>query len=234
LEAAKKIVDAIYEQEINHKTYSILLSNSTEFDSKDYFDTRSSDFMPAHFRAFSAQFNYLNWDKVMDSNYKLFSFMQNKYSDEAGLIPDFIQHIHLGAQPAKSNYLESKYDGCYNYNACRVPWRIATDFILNGEIKSKKIVDKINKWIKETTNNNPDNISAGYTLEGDDLKNRNFEALSFITSFAVGAMVDAKNQTWLNNLWTYIEHFKISEFDYYDNTIKMINLIILSGNYWKP
>ena len=26
----------------------------------------------------------------------------------------------------------------------------------------------------------------------------------------------------------------MKDFDYYDNTIKMIDLIILSGNYWAP
>ena len=44
----------------------------------------------------------------------------------------------------------------------------------------------------------------------------------------------AENQEWLNKLWDYITRFKLRDFDYYDNSIKMINLIILSGNYWAP
>ena len=58
--------------------------------------------------------------------------------------------------------------------------------------------------------------------------------MSFIASFAVAAMVDTKNQAWLNKLWDYIVSFDIDQFDYYDNSIKMFNLIILSGNYWVP
>jgi hypothetical protein len=50
---------------------------------------------------------------------------------------------------------QSKYDGYYNYNACRVPWRIATDFIIGGDKRSREIVEKINTWIRETTQNNP-------------------------------------------------------------------------------
>jgi len=42
------------------------------------------------------------------------------------------------------------------------------------------------------------------------------------------------NRQWLNKLWDYIVGFKMKDFDYYDNTIKMIDLIILSGNYWAP
>jgi hypothetical protein len=105
---------------------------------------------------------------------------------------------------------------------------------MNGDKRSREIVGKINKWIRETTQNNPDNISAGYTLAGDDIRTRNFEAMSFIASFAVSAMVDSKNQLWLNKLWDYILSFDLDQYDYYDNTIKMLDMIILSGNYWEP
>jgi hypothetical protein len=130
--------------------------------------------------------------------------------------------------------MESRYDGAYNYNACRVPWRIATDYILTGDSRSKIFAERINYWIRLTTENIPDNISAGYTLGGDDLRGRNFEAMSFISSFAVSAMVSAENQEWLNKLWSYILSFDLDQFDYYDNSIKMIELIIISGNYWSP
>jgi endo-1,4-beta-D-glucanase Y len=233
LEEAKNIIKAINEQEINEKTFNILQSNSIESDSKDYFDMRSSDFIPSEIRSFMFTANK-TWSSVLDNNYKLFNFLQKTYSKEIGLVPDFIQNIGSKPKPAKKFYLESKYDGIYNYNACRVPWRIATDYIVNGDKRAKQFVEPINKWIRETTENNPDNISAGYTLSGVDLKTRNFEALSFICSFSISAMVDIKNQAWLNRLWDYITNFKLKEFDYFDNSIKMLNLIILSHNYWAP
>jgi endo-1,4-beta-D-glucanase Y len=233
-EAAQNLLRDIMKQEINHSCFSVLLSDAVESDSKDYFDMRSSDFMPSHFRLFAKVSGDADWNKVIDSNYALFSFMQKKYSPGAGVFPDFIIHINTVPRPARPGYLESRLDGHYNYNACRIPWRIGIDFILNGDGRAKKILDKINKWIRETTLDNPDNISAGYDLNGDDLKKRNFEALSFITPFAVSAMTDPRHQPWLNKLWDYILHFDLDDFDYYDNTIKMLNLVILSGNYWQP
>jgi endoglucanase len=231
---AESLINAILEQEINSKKFTVLLSNSIEFDSEDYFDMRTSDFIPSEFRAFYNATKNISWLNVIDSCYKLFGYLQNTFSPGIGLVPDFVQgNIHK-IRPAKRYYLESRYDGVYNYNACRVPWRIATDYIINGDNRSKEFVDPINAWIQETTKNNPDNISAGYTLSGEDLKSRNFEALSFISSFAISAMVDHKNQVWLNKLWDYVIHFKLKDFDYYDNTIKMLNLIILSHNYWSP
>lgn len=234
LQEAQLAIEALKEQEINTETYSVLLSNAVVPQSGDYYDTRCSDFMPAHFKAFGKATHDNFWNKVADTNYDLFKFLQHQYSPAAGLVPDFVEHVNKNLGAARPNYLESKYDGAYNYNACRVPWRIATDFIINGDGRSKQFVEKINKWLRKKTGNNPANICAGYTLEGDALANRNFEAMSFIASFSVGAMVDFNNQEWLNKLWDYIFNFDIDQFDYYGNTIKMITLIILSGNYWAP
>jgi endo-1,4-beta-D-glucanase Y len=234
IKEGKAIINAIMQYEINHKTWSVLLSDGVEAESKDYFDTRSSDFMPSHFKAFELATHDERWNEVINTNYKLFNDLQKNYSPDAGLIPDFIVNINKKAKPAPPSFLESPYDGYYNYNACRVPWRIATDYLLTGDKRSKAIADKINQWIKETTNNNPYNLSAGYTLSGNDIKGRNFEALSFIAPFAVSAMVDNKNQAWLNKIWDYMTAFKMKDFDYYDNTIKLLDMIIISGNYWEP
>ena len=231
---AQNMIASIMQHEINPHTYSVLLSDAIEYDSKDYYDTRSSDFMPDHFKAFSRATHDYKWTKVINLNYRLFSILQKKFSPDAGLLPDFIVHLDKKAQPASPNFLESPYDGYYNYNACRVPWRIATDYLLSGDKRSKIMAGKINRWIRETTQNKPDNISAGYTLAGNDIKGRYFEALSFIAPFAVSAMVDKKNQQWLNDVWDYLINFKLKDYDYYDNSIKLLDMIILSGNYWQP
>src|SRR5476651_2126483 len=184
LQEAKLLITDIMGYEINQKTYTILISNESGPESNDHFDTRSSDFMPSHFRAFKAATGDARWDKVIDNTYKLFAGMQSKYSPDAGLIPDFVQRVNRNPHPAKSHYLESKYDGAYNYNACRVPWRIGIDYLLYGDARAKTIEAKINTWLRGTTQGNPDNISAGYSLAGNDLPDRNFEALSFIAPFA--------------------------------------------------
>ncbi|MGZ3821160.1 MAG: glycosyl hydrolase family 8, partial [Mucilaginibacter sp.] len=209
LKEATSMIASIMQHEINQRTFSVLLSDAIEYDSKDYYGTRSSDFMPDHFKAFSRATNDYRWTKVITLNYRRFSILQKKYSPDAGLIPDFITHLDKKAQPAPANFLESPYDGYYNYNACRDPWRIATDYLLTGDKRAKIMVSKINKWIRETTRDKPDNLSAGYTLDGNDIKGRYFEALSFIAPFAVSAMVDKKNQQWLNDVWDYLVAFKL-------------------------
>ena len=300
---ALAMIDAIRHQEINPETYVIMEDNTGKPRNRDYFDMRSSDYMPDHLRAFRDATGDPYWDTVINNNYRVFRYLQNTYSPEVGLVPDFIKNIrfspesiiaspgqvntsgqgsdtsnitgpgtqskidsasksskpkasrpqtvestpgtgpfperdsddvNLFAQPVQPNYLESKYDGVYNFNACRVPWHIGTDFLVSGDPRAAAFLTRINNWIKSTTKGNPDNISAGYNLSGEDLPHRYFEALCFICPFAVAAMSSPDNQEWLNKLWDYIQHFKLKDFDYYDNTIKMLDMIILSGNYWTP
>jgi hypothetical protein len=316
---ALAMIDAIHQQEINPENYIVMEANGENPRSKDYFDMRSSDYMPDHLRAFRTASGDSFWDTVLNNNYRIFRYLQNTYSPEVGLVPDFIKNIRitsgqvsatpgqptappsqaaavpsqpaasnaaanapvtnsplmstspaqvsaaslnptpplltgpnamaltassasldsaddatLFAQPVQPNYLESKYDGVYNFNACRVPWHIAADYLVSGDPRAGAFLSRINTWIQATTKGNPDNISAGYNLSGEDLPHRYFEALCFICPFAVAAMSSPDNQQWLNKMWDYIVHFKLKDFDYYDNSIKILNMIILSGNYWSP
>jgi hypothetical protein len=264
------MIDAIRHQEINPQTYIVMADNTSRPRSRDYFDMRSSDYMPDHLRAFRDATGDPFWDTVINNNYRVFRYLQNTYSPEVGLVPDFIRNIHFSpehltaassqaatldpalvpgtgpllerdsddihifAQPVKPDYLESRYDGVYNFNACRVPWHLGADYLVSGDPRAAAFLTRINKWIQTTTNGNPDNISAGYNLAGEDLPHRYFEALCFICPFAIAAMSGPDNQEWLNKLWDYIQHFKLKDFDYYDNTIKMLDMIIMSGNYWTP
>lgn len=235
---ALDMIAAIQREEINPFTYIVMEANGESPRSHDFYDMRSSDFMPDHIRAFRQATGDSTWDSVLDNNYRVFHYLQDTYSPDAGLVPDFIKHIHLKeeitATPAQPNYLESKYDGVYNFNACRVPWRVAADYLVSGDQRAAEFLSRINPWIRSTTKGIPDNISAGYNLSGEDLPHRYFEALCFICPFAVAAMASPDNQEWLNKLWDYVTNFKLKDFDYYDNSIKMIDLIILSGNYWAP
>lgn len=233
LQEARATINEIMRYEINPKTWTVLLGEGLDEESGDWFATRTSDFMPSHFKAFQQVTGDMRWKKVIDAEYKLFSYMQRTYSPDAGLLPDFIIDINKKPKPARPNFLESRYDGQYNYNACRDPWRIGTDYIMNGDARAKAIAGKINTWVRETTSNDTYNLSAGYTLAGNDINQRYFEALSFIAPFGVSAMIDAKNQVWLNKVWIYLNGFKLKDYDYYDNSIKMLNMIIMSGNYWQ-
>jgi endo-1,4-beta-D-glucanase Y len=234
LNEAKEMIKAIMKDEVNRTIWTTKLCDCINETSKTYSDTRSSDFIIDHFRAFWKITKDKKWLKVIDEDYYLLWLMQTNFSPETGLLPDFIEQCNTEPIPAQPNYLESSYDGNYYYNACRVPLRIAADYLIYGDKRGLQTVETINKWIKLKTDNSPENIKAGYTLGGKALPHSDYYSPSFIAPFAVGAMVSKDNQKWLNDLYKYLIYSDIKNFRYFDNTLKMLSLIVLSRNYWSP
>jgi endo-1,4-beta-D-glucanase Y len=198
----------------------------------DFYDaTRSSDFMPDHLASFAAATGDPVWSQVASHTYEIMDDVQTGYAPETGLLPDFIQSPLSNPRPVNGTFLENPTDGEYSYNACRDPWRIATDFLVNGDPRSKTIAQRMNTWIQGATGGNPDNIRAGYSLAGEGIGN--YVDTSFVAPFGVAAMVDASNQAWLNSLWDAVA-VTGGESGYYGDTITMLSLITMSGNWWSP
>jgi endo-1,4-beta-D-glucanase Y len=234
---AKRIIRDIMRYEVNPVTWTPKLGNWAWSYDPDYFDTRTSDFILAHFRAFQKVTGDRRWGFVIERCYRLIARMQKRFSPSTGLLPDFILKTNLLPVPAKRHFLESSYDGAYYENACRTPWRLATDYLINGDERAKKALGRINDWIMRTTEGDPERIKAGYYLNGKSLPGSDYPSAAFVAPLAVGAMVDASNQLWLDHLWTYLvrdDVFQIAPQMYYENTLKMLALIVLSGNWWAP
>jgi hypothetical protein len=47
-------------------------------------------------------------------------------------------------------------------------------------------------------------------------------------------MLDPENQEWLDKLYSKILSSNINNGGYYDNTLKLLSMITISGNYWVP
>jgi len=246
---ALKMLDAILKYEINPKMNTILMSNDNhpeiyEKDMKyyeshpsdyDYNDLRSSDFMPVQLRVFNNYLPNKAWLYVLEKTYKIIGQLQDEYSPKAGLIPDFIVFREKKYQPAPSNYLESKNDGNYYYNACRVPMRIALDKLLFGNSQADSILTPINEWIQQKTGNSIDKINCGYNLNGQKIGNGINTIPAFVCPLAVSAMINSENQEWLNDMWDFTNsEFEFKDYQYYDNSLQMLSLITLSGNNWVP
>ncbi|MAN27688.1 MULTISPECIES: glycosyl hydrolase family 8 [Mesonia] len=234
LALAKALIKAMMQDEINPDTWTVKLGDwSDANDPNYYYGTRASDFITSHFRAFAKVNPTSNWDLVMDECYDLVEEIQNNQSSVSGLMPDFIIHTNTSPIPSESNYLEDSYDGDYYYNACRFPWRIGNDYLLSNDPRAKAAITKINTWLKNSTSGNVSAISNGYLLDGTPINNWN--DATFIGPLTVGAMADVTGQDWLNALYDeLLNHNDITAGDYYSNTLKLLSMITISGNYWNP
>ena len=193
--------------------------------------TRSSDFMPAHFESFAAVTGDTSWRQIRDRSYGIMTTMQNQFAAQTGLLPDFIADAASSPRPVDAGFLEGARDGQYAYNACRDPWRIATDYLLNGDARSKTIVQKMTAWIRQRTGNDSRAILPGYNLAGTPTGG-NYIDLAFVAPFGVAAMVDSGNQSWLDDIWdTTVANYGAG---YYQDTVGLLSLITMSGNWWSP
>ncbi len=193
--------------------------------------TRTSDFIMDHFRLFASAVGDTTWNNVVDECYSLIDSMQTNYSPRTGLLPDFIVDINTSPRPADPDFLEGPLDGDYSYNACRDPWRITNDYFTSGDIRGRNAALKIATWLHDTTNQNINKVYAGYYLNGN--RAANWQDNSFTAPFTVGAMLDTAHQAWLNTLYNEMKGF-YSNGGYYDNTLTLLSLITISGNYWVP
>lgn len=233
LSHAREIMTGILGGDVNDEVSTLKLGDWVDNDDVQYGKaTRPSDFMLNHLRNFSAASGDPTWNLVLSKTYSIINELFNNSAPETGLLPDFSEFIDGKYVPAGPDFLERGDDSFYSWNACRTPWRIATDYILTGDPRALNQLTTLNNWIRNKTSNNPSNIKSGYKLDGTPLVS--YGNLAFSTPFAVSAMINASNQNWLNDLWAFTSSKPTSTVNYFDNTLRLLCLIVVSGNWWTP
>ena len=226
---ARRVIGAIGLSEVNPETRLPLLGDWATT-AMFYYATRPSDFMPDHFRAFAAATGADKFSTSVDRIYEITTRLQAGAGINTGLLPDFAIETHKEVAPAPPDFLEGANDGNYGFNACRVPWRFGTDFIASGDARAKMVLGPINSWIQNKTGGDPTKVAEGYRLDGTPLGGGPNGA--FVAPLAVAAMVDAKNQVWLDSLWRWMAGSGAE--DYYADSIRLLSMIVVSGNWWVP
>ncbi len=232
LAEARKLIAAIMNAEVNPSNWTLRIADWAT-SGKWANATRPSDWMLQHMKDYELATGDSRWNKVVDGTYAVMDELFAGYSSASGLLPDFVIRENGKYKPAPEGFLEGEYDGQYNYNSARTPWRIGTDFLISGDKRPLAQLEVMNKWIRQMTGDNPANIKGGYELDGSAALNE-WEDLTFSAPFMVGAMIDKKNQDWLNKLWDYnASHITENEV-YFSNNIRLLSMIVASGNWWSP
>lgn len=231
---AERVIAAILALEI-HPQSSILIGDwANDPAATHYTGTRPSDFMVGHIRAFRAATEEARWGAVLDKTYAIVSYLQAQHAATTGLLPDFVVDAPSATpSPAPARWLEGADDGAYAWNACRTPWRLATDFLVAGEPRAQAAARRMNAFFRAATGDDPKAIVDGYRLDGTPFGS--YAAAAFVAPLAVSAMVEpatGTNAPWLDALWTEIAGRGIDE--YYGDSINLLALIVVSGNWWAP
>jgi len=209
--------------DFNEQTYRSMLG---DWDIYDPYSTRASDWITNHMTTYHHVTNDDFWLKARTTTFDMIDSIQTHYSPQTGLLPDFV--VNTPVQPAPPRFLEAETDGFYSWNACRFPWRMAVDFAHHGNKESQQALNKIMSWVISETNHRPENIVAGYTLSGTPLYEWSSAAF---TSPLVAAAIVTGHQEFLNIGW---EQMTTSYNSYYPDTINLLTMLLISGNWWDP
>ncbi|NUR27772.1 MAG: hypothetical protein HOV83_18340, partial [Catenulispora sp.] len=229
---AIKHINAITASEVNSTTHLLLLGDWSDSSDSLHFVTRPSDFMIDHMRAFKTATGDATWDTIRSAHQTLITNMQSQYAASTGLLPDFIQNTNTTPKPPSGQILESANDGKYYWNSCRTPWRIGADAVTSGNSASLASARKMNSWIKSKVSGNPNSIVDGYSLSGSNLDAGNDAC--FVAPFAVAAMTDSGSQAWLDALWSHMVGTSFGSTEYYNASVQLQVMIVVSGNFWEP
>ncbi|MGM1049788.1 MAG: glycosyl hydrolase family 8 [Bacillota bacterium] len=234
LAEAKKVINAIMKSDVNHSEWNLKLADWVSDDDAKYGSaTRPSDFMLQHLKDFRNVSGDANWDRVIDKTYSISEEMYKNFSPNAGLLPDFVVKKNGSYAPADPIFLESETDGDFSYNSSRIPWRIGTDALITGEPRTQEQLNKMTFWIRQVTGDDPSKIYGGYKLDGSKPL-VDYTDVSFSSPMMVSAMINPANQEWLNRLWDQNASISTNDDVYFGNTLRLLSMIVVSGNWWSP
>ncbi len=234
--AAKILIDGILTSTMGPKSHLPMPGDWVDPNGSQYnqYTTRTSDFFYGHFRAYSRAFKNSTWDQSANLSQGAVSRMQDMYAPKTGLLPDFAiprTTLPVVLKPAGPDFLEGPNDGFYSYNACRTPWRIGTDALLNSNAVSLSQSQKMSLWIEKSTSGNVNAINAGYHLNGVPISGGNYFTTAFVAPFGVAAMTSPRQQAWLDKIYLSV---RTRHEDYYEDSITLMCLLVMTENFWDP
>jgi hypothetical protein len=208
--------------------------------------TRPSDFIISHLKAYKEVDPDHDWQAVIDASYNVIREIrdaQNRLGNTNGLMPDFAVRGATGWLVPEETILEAD-DGSYYYNACRVPWRLGTDYLLYGNTVIGRsslydyIIKPLDDFAKEYSKGALGKFGP-FSLDGKIYDWTDPEV--FTPPLLVTAAANGADQEWVNAFWNFTPRdewdFKgITEYvsDTYSDYIKLLVMLTASGNYWLP
>ncbi len=230
-QAAELVINDIMQYDVSHDDNILRLGDwayDVDKNDKYYTATRASDFIMQYFPVFYGVTGDERWMQLYDNTYGIINHFVEKY--QTGLLPDFIIKNSSGEWiPAPANFLENENDGVYEYNSCRVPWRISTDALVGKNADAKKYAETVNAFFVKETGGNPEKIMAGYTPDGRAVAD--WDDLCFTAPLMLSAAA-AGDTKWHDSVRK--EVMDIGTDSYFGNTIAMLCLITDDGGWLVP
>ena len=213
LRAAKALAKKIMAYEVaTNKQKEFILKPGTKWGG--FSITNLSYYNPAYYRSWENLDH--RWAQLQKRAELLYGYFFHHY--KTGLYPDWC------TSKGGSAYLSYNY----TYNAALIPLKLGLDYRWNGEHGAA--LKKLTTWAIRTTQGQPDLIVDGYRLDGTPTGN--YLNAAFVGPLAVAALAENDQPAWANKCYAQLVGLGTGgRFGYFNDTIRLISLIILSNNW---
>ncbi|MGW5352606.1 glycosyl hydrolase family 8 [Streptomyces sp. NPDC004031] len=198
-------------------------------------DTRPSDMMLDHLRAFAAYDTAHDWNKVVTRTEAIVTEFTGAYSAADGLLSDFVVNAQTTSpKPAPADYQEDQPDNIVGYNSIRVPWHMGTDALLYGATTAATSYADAKKWsacAKSVSGGNPQKVYPHLKLNCA-VQSTSDQAEEAGDSVGPAAMA-AGDQAWTDAIWNQLAGNPFGD-GYFGETIKTLVYLVMAGDYWSP
>jgi len=229
---ARVLIRAIEKSTIAPATPLPLLGDWVDPAEEGFDSVRISDLMPGQFAAFGAFTSDVLWDKAAEASKVAIAALETRWSRLTGLMPGFAVTDQTGSPaPAPAGYLMSAADGAFGGTAARYPLWVGTHALVADDPFWRNRLLKLSHWAAAITGDDPKMLRSGYALDGNPLDDAAGFSVLFGGPLAVAAMVNPDQQPWLDALY---EATRTRHEGYYEDSVALISLLILGGNWWTP
>lgn len=229
LDAAKRLIEAIYTTEVDHGQWPDLFLPGDDWRGRDVFNP--SYFAPNQLRAFGEVFGTTAaWRAVIDEGYRVVFRSLNSVSGNAnnGLVPAWCT--------SKGEPIEA-FPGAltnYQYDSARLPFRLIQDYQVSSDARAAQYLSAVSGFFAGVGANA---IVDGYALDGTpapDPKTArpNPGSAVFVGCAAAGAMFDGQYQAFIDAAYARVRTGELlARSRYYNHCWTALSLLMLTGNF---
>lgn len=233
--AAIELAGCVWQHCVNHETYMPLIGDWADPGDDAYRLTRPSDFILSGFLVFYQDDTQRSnqWANVINAIINCTNG-QLALNPQTGLIGDFLQNNGQGQYyPARGEVLESDKDGDYNWNSCRVPWRLGHYYMLTRDERLRQVLETQAQFFagqlaaRGSSGGGDSAIRAGYHLNGRPFADYTDMAFVAPVSFLFWVL------GWQNQLQQTLQDMNgLEEKTYFGESIAMLCVLMAAVPYW--
>lgn len=234
LDDAKKIINDIWEKEINKDLYLIYSGDTKMWTGhKNGIAYNLSYFSPVALKLFAEVDPSHEWKKVLDAMY---TYMHNVQAAGTGVFPDWSDSEGYAFNPPNNSATKTYFT--FNKESVRIPFRIAWDYAWYQDERAKDVLKTLNKFAIWKSNGDPSSVALAVNYSWDpkkaDITSNTAIPGGWMGGWCVTGM--GVNEKWFNSCKNALNTYKYNTTSksYFHNTLQLMYTQLVNGKFVKP